>query len=64
MKVNVSATLNGQEVIDEYFIPKIKESGVVVNVGEVTIFVKSEKTPDKLIEIKPENLQLVFKRGE
>ena len=62
MKVSINAEVSGQEVIDEFVIPKInEENGIVVNTGEVKVSVFSEKK-NEYIDFDSKNVKFIFKR--
>lgn len=60
MKVKINAESTGKEIIDEHIVPKVKDNGIVVNTGEVKIFVKKKDGTE--VEVQPENIRFVFSR--
>ena len=62
MKIQINAEADGNEVINDFVIPKVKESGIVVNSGDVKVQVFSEKA-GKFIDYKPEHVKFIFARS-
>jgi hypothetical protein len=60
MKIKVNAILSGEEIIQN-FLKQLKENNIDPDMANVQLLVYSENKKQD-IEIKPENLKIIFNK--
>ena len=60
MILKIEATVDGQEVIDSYLMPKLKESNVTPDNKDIKVQVQNKA--GEFIDVSPDKVKFVFNK--